>query len=311
LGKSATAKKSSALARTIQFMSEIQSAHPLAVNYGVGSAEGLAKELETQPRLLIAYDELRSFLDKAKIQASVLLPMIASLFEKYSWDNTTKTGTVRVRNARLSLVGCCTTETYEHVWTTEAIALGMPNRLFVVDAEAKPKKAWPEPPNQAALDAIRQRIQQQLARLPLALEITPDAKARWEDWYNNLPASEHAKRLDTIGFRLMPILAVTTDRNCVDVHVVERVIAILDYELRLRVLTDPIDADDRIAKLEERVRRALNARGPLTKRRLRQCVHADRDGLWAFEAALRNLISNNDIVLADGEYQLLVDATEL
>jgi hypothetical protein len=189
----------------------------------------------------------------------------------------------------------------------------MPNRLFVVDADAKPKRAWPESPDAAALDGIRQCIQHQLARLPLTLDITPDARARWEQWYNDLPTSEHAKRLDTIGFRLMPILALTTDtdKDCVDVDIIERVIAILDYELRLRVLTDPIDADDRIAKLEERVRRALKARGPLTKRRLRQCVHADRDGLWAFEAALKNLISNNDIVLADGKYQLLVDAIEL
>jgi len=308
LGKSATAKKSSSMARTIEFFKSVQSAYPLNVNYGVGSAEGLAKELKQHPRLLLSYDELRAFLDKSKIQASVLLPMITSLFEKNSWDNTTKMVTVRVRDARLSLLGCCTTDTYQHIWTTEAIALGMPNRLFVVDAEAKPKRAWPEPPDAAKLDAIRQRIQQQLAKLPLTLDVTADAKARWEQWYNDLPASEHAKRLDTIGFRLMPILALTTDKDSVDLQTVEHVVAMLEYELRLRVLTDPIDADSQIAKLEERIRRTLEAKGPLTKRELRQCVHADRYGLWAFEAALRNLEENDDIDSHDGKYHLLVEA---
>ena len=69
-----------------------------------GGAEGLAKEFTTHQRVLLAYDELRSFTDKTKIQGSVLLAMIASLFEKYSWDNTTKTGAVSVRNAWLSMV---------------------------------------------------------------------------------------------------------------------------------------------------------------------------------------------------------------
>jgi len=40
LGKSASAKKSSAMARTIEFFQNVQSAHRLHVNYGVGSAEG-------------------------------------------------------------------------------------------------------------------------------------------------------------------------------------------------------------------------------------------------------------------------------
>ncbi len=52
----------------------------------------------------------------------------------------------------------------------------------------------------------------------------------------------------------------------------------------------------------------MKARGPLTKRELRQSVHADRDGLWAFEAALRNLTENYDIHLRDGKYDLSVEA---
>jgi hypothetical protein len=305
LGKSASAKKSSAMARTIEFFRKLNSPIPWIVNYGVGSAEGLAKEFTTHNRILLAYDELRSFTDKTKVQASVLLPMIASLFEKYSWDNTTKTGAVSVRNARLSLVGCCTTETYEHLWTSEAIAIGMLNRLFVVDADAKPKVAWPSPPDQAVLEELRARIQQQFARLPITFDIAPDAKLLWGDWYRNLPASEHAKRLDTIGLRLMPILALTMDKPTIDTHVMEHVTAMLDYELNLRALTDPIDADDRIARMEEKIRRNLKAKGPLTKRELRQSVHADRDGLWAFKTALTNLADNEDITLNDGKYSFV------
>lgn len=310
LGKSASAKKSSAMARTIEFFQKLNSPIPWIVNYGVGSAEGLANEFTKHQRILLAYDELRSFTDKTKVQASVLLPMIASLFEKYSWDNTTKTGAVSVRNARLSLVGCCTTETYEHLWTTEAIAIGMLNRLFVVDAEAKPKVAWPNPPDQAALEQLRGRIQQQLARLPVTFDITAEAKLLWEDWYCNLPVSEHAKRLDSIGMRLMPILALTADKLNIDAVVVGRVIAILDYELKLRALTDPIDTDDRIARMEEKVRRTLNAKGQLTRRELQQKVHASREGLWAFDTALKNLMNNKEVSSEGGKYNFVRQADE-
>lgn len=197
LGKSYAAKKSSAMSRTIEFFSKIKSPLPWTVDYGIGSAEGLAGKFGSQPRILLAFDELRSFIEKTKVQSSVLLPMVTSLFEGHSWDNATKGGSVSVRDARLSIVGCCTTDTYEDLWTGDAISIGMLNRLFVVDADAKPKVAWPIPPDEDKLEKIRQRIQLQLARLPMTYNITSDARGRWEEWYGNLPTSEHAKRLDT------------------------------------------------------------------------------------------------------------------
>ena len=55
----------------------------------------------------------------------------------------------------------------------------------------------------------------------------------------------------------MSILALTNDKDEVDLEIVEMVIAILDYELRVRILTDPIDADNAIARMEESIRRQL------------------------------------------------------
>ena len=186
----------------------------------------------------------------------------------------------------------------------------MLNRLFVVDADAKPKVAWPQPSDAARLNELRQRIRQQLARLPLTLDITPEGKFLWDRWYCNLPASENAKRLDTVGLRLMPILALTMDKNEIDPDVVGRVTAVLDYELRLRSLTDPIDTDSRIAKLEEKIRRNLRECSPLSKRELQQRVHAHRDGLWAFNTAAGNLEANDEVAFENGKYRLTANAEE-
>jgi len=306
LGQSYEAKKSTAMRRMVQFFEEMWAGGGgPQVAWGVGSAEGLARELNKKPSLVLAYDELSAFVDKSRVQSSVLMPMVASLFEGHNWDNSTKDpqNSISVRDAHLSLLGCCTTDTYSRMWTQEAIAIGFPNRLWVVGADRKRKVAWPEAPTEEEVRAIREKIDKQAKRLPFKFDISDEGKVRWTDWYNRLPSSEHVRRLDTIGFRLMPLIALTTDKECVDLKTVETVVAMLDYELELRRVTDPIDADNAIAGLEEKIRRSL-AGGPLSKRDLQRKVHATRHGLWAYNAALQNLIRDHTVSGADGLYRL-------
>ena len=306
LGDSYGAKKSTAMKKILKFFQGLAIANPPNVVYGLGSAEGLVRVLQEHPNTLIAYDELRSFLDKTKVQGSVLLPMMTALFEQNKWANVTKNRkqSMPVEDAHVSLIGACTTATFSDMWTPEAISIGFPNRLFVVNADRTGKVAWPISPDDKALAGLQTLIQQQLARLPRTLSITTDAKKEWADWYNNLPSSQHTSRLDTIGFRLLALIALTTDKEQIDLETVRTVTAILDYELRVRTLLDPIDADNTISKLEEKIRRALTAKGPLSKRDLRRDTHADRAGIWAFEAALNNLLRAEDIELEHGLFKL-------
>jgi hypothetical protein len=305
LGESYEAKKSTAMRRMLQFFENLWVSGGPKTIWGVGSAEGLARELKRAPAMVMAYDELSAFVDKSRVQSSVLMPMVTSLFEGHNWDNVTKdsNASISIRGAQLSLLGCCTTDTYSRMWSQEAIAIGFPNRLWVVGADRKRKVAWPESPAEGEVQLIGGRINAQTKRLPLTLDISKQGKDRWEDWYQHLPASEHVRRLDTIGFRLMPLIALTTDKDHVDLETIERVVAILDYEFELRRLTDPIDADNAIAKLEERIRRAL-ACSPLTNRALQRKVHAQRSGLWAYKAARQNLLDDNVLVCANGMFRL-------
>jgi hypothetical protein len=59
----------------------------------------------------------------------------------------------------------------------------------------------------------------------------------------------------------LPLLALSNEKKIIDLETVRDVCAILDYELKLRMLTDPIDADNAIAKLEEGIRRTLKVKG--------------------------------------------------
>lgn len=316
LGASYDARKSTAMKRTISVFEDIRRLIDdewlnVETCYGVGSAEGLihgfnnlgtlqdpqdkSKRIIRPASLLLAYDELRAFVEKCKVQNSSLLPMATSLFECNSWDNTTKEKSLSVRDAHLSLMGCCTTETYANMWTNEAIAIGFPNRLFVVSADRKRKVAWPGSPDPTRLREVKLRLVDQLERLPLKFGVTADARGKWEAWYLSLPSSEHVKRLDTIGFRLLALIALATDKKEIDAETVSTVVSILNYEFEIRRLTDPIDADNTIASLESAITRQLQVRGPLSNRELRKFVNAKRPGLWAFDAAIRNLIKAGDI----------------
>jgi len=304
LGESADVKKSTAQRRTVQFFESVWGGlDPVPViNWGIGSAEGLARKLNDAPAgVVLAFDEMQSFVEKTKVQASVLLPMVSSLYEQTTWDNATKANrSISLRDAHLSIVGCCTTDTYVGMWTQEAIAIGFPNRLFVVSADRKGKVAWPQARDSKQVDSVRAWIRRQIERLPMAMDITTDAKAAWTRWYDSLPPSIHAKRLDTIGFRLLSLIALTTDKDCIDLETVEVVTAILRYEMQVRILTDPVDADNRVAQLEQRIRRQLKARGPLNERALRRYTNADRQGLWAFRMALDNLSRAGDVSCEPG-----------
>jgi hypothetical protein len=119
LGQAYEAKKSTAVKRTISFFENLWSGGGAPhVAWGVGSAEGLARELKSNPCLVLSYDELSSFLDKSRVQSSVLMPMVTSLFEGHNWDNATKDAStsISIRGAHLSLIGCCTTETYSRMF---------------------------------------------------------------------------------------------------------------------------------------------------------------------------------------------------
>lgn len=304
LGETGLVKKSTALKETISFFQPLMGITELdtedgsvkgpQVSYGVGSAEGIAKLLKAGPQLLLAYDELRALIDKCGVKGSVLLPLATSLFDQTHYSNATKDRILRIDNALLSILGCCTSDTYEAMWTPEAISIGLPNRLFVVRANAGSRHAWPEA--RPDTTKLQERLKNQLARLPVTgsqrLGITPDARAAWETWYKNMPTSIHSIRLDTVGSRLMLLVAIIMDKDIIDLEVIEVVTAMLDYEYAVRVATDPIDANNKTALMEERIRRALASGQWVTHRDLWRQIHAARYGSFIFDCAIKNLESS-------------------
>lgn len=291
VGDSADTKKSTAQRKVIKFFQNLQ-LPDWTICHGVGSAEGLAKAHEDCSRVALVVDELKTLLQKTQIRGSVLLPMLATLYEQIYYQNETQNTSINLDNARLSIMANSTLDTYESLWDHEALAIGLVNRLFLVTNNPKARVAWPHNPDSHALGRIAERIRLQiLTPLPAPYTITLEAQRIWAAWYDNLPKSEFAKRLDGLGFRIMPILTATTDKTQVDTDIVTAVTALLDYELEVRKALQPIDADNACARAEQKIVRMIEVHGPMDRRDLGRYTHAHRMGEWVFRTALENMLN--------------------
>ena len=98
----------------------------------------------------------------------------------------------------------------------------------------------------------------------------------------------------------MSLVAVSDGKKEIDEDTVSKIIALCDWQLGVRRLYDPVDAENAVARMEEKIRRQLRAKGPLPQRALQQFTNAGRSGLWTFTTALANLRKAEEISLSDG-----------
>ena len=288
IGESADTRKSTALHKVDEFFRSLGPPWSPSVLFGVGSAEGLARELQGDPKLILHFDEMKAFVDKAKSEHSVALPMVSTLFDRGDYDNATKQRRVQVRDASLSMVAASTPETFATIFDRQFLAIGFPNRLWLVSDRSTRRHSVPRPIPEKRVSRLRHLTVERLKAIraayvanggqPVAFRMTRGAKEAFDSWYMAREGSIFERRLDTYGHRLMLLLAATSGRDCIDKDIAERVIALLRYQVDVRRECDPIDAENTIASVEEKIRRVL-AREPLKDRALKRRVHYERVGL--------------------------------
>jgi len=289
LGKSGVDRKSTAISKTVEFFESAQT--DLKVCRGAGSAEGLQKTLERSHKLVLFLDEFKQFIGKCKIDSSVLLPCVNTLFESNRYESQTSQKEIVLRDVYLSLLAASTVATYENTWSKHFTDIGFNNRLWLVAGSAEQQFAIPPRLPEGAEEKLKQHLQDviRFARDHRELDLTPDAKRLYVHWYENRDRlTTHATRIDTYATRLMPLLAVNSLKQAVDEDIVRAVIALCDHQLEVRKALDPIDADTQLAALEQKIQRVLS-RGPLGKYALKKAVNYARVGLGPYTQALRNL----------------------
>jgi len=294
LGESADVRKSTAIDKVVDFFRN--SVDQFGICRGVGSAEGLQKRLEKDRCLLLCLDEFKQFIGKCKIEASVLLPCVNTLFESNYYESWTKKSEIALADVHLSILAASTVQTYERTWDSSFTDIGFNNRLFLVPGSGEKRFSFPSKVPDTEIQYLKQRLQEILSHVGqgLELELTEEAKELYDAWYMNIEDSIHAKRLDTYALRLMALLAVNDLKDEVDSNVVKKVISLSNWQLEVRQIHDPIDSDSAIGKMEEKIRRTLK-RNPRTERELKQYTNARKGSMWIYENAKSNLQKSHEI----------------
>ena len=144
LGESADDRKSTAILKVVGFFKDTLTKEGFGVCWGVGSAEGLQSRFQRDKNLLLAFDEFKQFINKCKIEASVLLPAVNSLFEMNLYETYTKTSNIKIEDAHLSILAASTVQTWERIWTPAFTDIGFYNRLWLVPGMGERKFSLPE-----------------------------------------------------------------------------------------------------------------------------------------------------------------------
>jgi hypothetical protein len=305
LGASADDRKSECIKQTISLFSEVK--EDFYVCLGVGSAEGLAERLKKYPKTILVYDEFKAFVSKAMIQTSVLLQCVNTLFELTRFHSNVKGHSIEVDSGYLSILGASTIDTFQRMWTPAFTDIGFINRLWLVPDHAERRFSIPSPIPENIKRDLREKLHSLLNAVPKTqtfLEITPEAFKAFDEWYLQTPQSIFTKRLDTYGHRLMILFCANEKKTKVTQDIAERVVRVLEWQRRVREENDVIDAEGRIARMEESIRRALrkNPQG-IAPRNLKRDTNYNRAGIFVWNTAISNLLKAGEI-LFDNQKQI-------
>jgi len=258
--------------------------------------------LKGKPNSIYFLDELKSFIQKSDIKGSNLLQIVNSLFEDTKYENITKDSHLKVDNAHLSFIGFSTDDTWESMFSSTFTDIGFINRLWIVPGKSDKFFSLPEMIQYEEKIGLFADIARLLRNFPdtspVTLELSWDAKWKWDDWYKSCPRDDYSKRLDTYGLRFMQIMCVSEDTRVVTVDIVERVIELLEWQKKVRTIYFPIPYDTREAKIEGKiVRKLIEFSGRLGRSELYREIHGERVGMSIFNKAIKNLEEAKRIVV--------------
>lgn len=298
LGVSGRGRKSTPINISSDFFKDILP-NDFKLMHHANSGEGLGVFLEKHNCTLLVYDEFMGFVAKASQKGNTLLGSVVSLFEKNEYQTATKDKQLVIENANLSMLAACTLDTWERCWNADFTAIGLENRLFLVPGQMDKLVAIPPDLNIFTWQNLQQKTISviQTARKVKEYDFSPQAKALYEHWYYNEldHHSLHSVRLETYAMKLMLLLCACREEIQINESIVEDAIKLVNWQHKVRQLYDPLDADNEMAKAEERIRRVLST-GPKTSRELQQKTNASRTGLYIWKNALTNLRNNEEVI---------------
>jgi hypothetical protein len=324
IGRSGSTRKSEGRRQTVNFFGDwiLKVEEPPLLNekknelpsqyfntcYGTGSAEGLMTALRRSPCLLLCYDELRGFTQKCDVKGSNLLQIVNILFEETFAENVTKDNFSKVTDCHLSLLACTTQETWDQIFTPNFLAIGFINRLWLVPGEGVVKDADPERVPQREKYALFMQLNKLIESFPPGTVIEKNQEARdlEQEYYkilrNHESESESCVRLDGYLRRLQLIMAISEGKREIDRDLMERCIALIDWQMEIRKMFQPQEYTDLMSRIEGLLRKRIKRYPGIHHGQLMNKIKAKTFDSFKIGKAIESLQKSGEIKVYGNQY---------
>lgn len=292
------------------------------------SSSGLIKNGFTRhDRILQVYDEATTMIEKFGITGSgdSFLDAMNQIFESGNMPQlTTKDSKdVLTKMVHNSILGCTTKEKWASSFVkTNSESSGFFQRLNIISNEEEGRVAnWIEPDLSVLRDQFVKKIQP-LEYQTVVVMRTPEAIDILEKWYAAKRAEWKEYPTDVTG-RIQVMVQRNTSHLAwlmsgediipnpekpnepievlCDEDIMERGIALAEYEIQARLAHQPAPGKNDWAVVENLIKSVVKRKGMISRYKLSREVRADNYGVQTFEKSINNLVQEGLIKIGQRE----------
>lgn len=257
----------------------------------------------TLPRILSVHEEMKTFLSTLFIEGGVGSGMEGVVCQL--WDDVTFNGTATVTRDAIYgemmfslLCGVTEEDWFDLLSKGNSVGSGLMSRFNIVGTEGDYENVSKlKPPNLLPLqEALCQRIMQ-LEDAHANIVPSEAAEKVVGEWVKTLP--EGTERLNIHVWRTCLILSWLKHEDVVSENTALDAIKLGDYQVQSHEYYRVASADNATAKVQAKILRALQVKGPCGKRELQRCTHAERDGTELWNRGIDGLLKDGRLSQLD------------
>jgi hypothetical protein len=253
----------------------------------------------TLPRLLSVHEEMKTFLSALFIEGGVgsgLEGVICQLWDDVSF-NGTATGTREALYGEMMfsmLCGVTEQDWFDLLSRGNAVGSGLMSRFNIVGTEGGFENVGKmKPPDFTQLQGTFLPRVLQLEDAHARIAPSEAADTIISEWTDNLP--EGSERMNIQAWRSALLIAWLRHEDTISAKTAEDAVALGQYQIASHEYYRTKTADTANARVQARILRALEMKGPMSKRELQRVTHAHRDGTELWNRALEGLLRDRAI----------------
>lgn len=269
----------------------------------------------TLPRILSVHEEMKTFLSTLFIEGGVGSGMEGVVCQL--WDDVTFNGTATGTREAIygemmfsMLCGVTEQDWFDLLSKGNAVGSGLLSRFNLIGTEGGYENvARMKPPN---FTALQETFLSRVMRLEDAhANVLPSdgADRIISEWSDNLP--DGSERMNIHAWRSALLLAWLRHEDVITERTAQDAVRLGQYQVASHEYYRTQSADNATAKVQAKIVRALEIKGPIFKRALQQRTNAFRDGTELWTRAMDGLVRDGAVgKREDGAYYLAEDFTD-